>query len=130
MSAERTRMATASINLAHAGSTRPKRTVCHMPVSGFGLNMCSMSAVAIQAWLKLKSLKARATPRSTTPIILMRTQKTGMVTMSDIDPVLELTDLMLASRAYGANSNAAKGLLRMHEQALRIGEEAKYGYAT
>jgi flagellar basal body rod protein FlgC len=29
---------------------------------------------------------------------------------------------MIASRAYDANANAARGLLRMHESALRIGE--------
>ena len=48
--------------------------------------------------------------------------ETGIVTVSDINPVLELTDLMVASRAHKSNSIAVRGLLRMHEQALRLGE--------
>lgn len=47
---------------------------------------------------------------------------TGMVKEPDIDPILELTDLLVASKAYEANANAAKGLLRMHENALRLSE--------
>ena len=47
---------------------------------------------------------------------------TGMVKEPDIDPVLELTDLMVAGKAYEANTNAARGLLRMHESALRLSE--------
>jgi flagellar basal-body rod protein FlgC len=47
---------------------------------------------------------------------------TGMVKEPDIDPVLELTDLLVASKAYEANANAARGLLRMHENALRLSE--------
>jgi flagellar basal-body rod protein FlgC len=47
---------------------------------------------------------------------------TGMVKEPDIDPILELTDLLVASKAYEANANAAKGLLRMHESALRLSE--------
>jgi flagellar basal-body rod protein FlgC len=47
---------------------------------------------------------------------------TGMVREPDIDPVLELTDLLVASKSYEANANAARGLLRMHENALRLSE--------
>lgn len=47
---------------------------------------------------------------------------TGMVKEPDIDPVLELTDLLVASKAYESNANAARGLLRMHENALRLSE--------
>ncbi len=47
---------------------------------------------------------------------------TGMVKEPDIDPVLELTDLLVASKAYEANANAARGLLHMHENALRLSE--------
>lgn len=47
---------------------------------------------------------------------------TGMVKEPDIDPILELTDLLVASKAYESNASAAKNLLRMHETALRIGE--------
>ena len=41
-----------------------------------------------------------------------------MVTRSDIDPVLELTDMMVANRAYQANANAARGLVRMYETTI------------
>jgi flagellar basal-body rod protein FlgC len=47
---------------------------------------------------------------------------TGMVKEPDIDPILELTDLLVASKAYESNANAARGLLRMHENALRLSE--------
>lgn len=46
----------------------------------------------------------------------------GMVTSADIDPILEMVDLMTASKSYDANANASRGLLRMHESALRLGE--------
>lgn len=46
----------------------------------------------------------------------------GMVTMSDIDPILELVDLLTATRSYEANANASRNLLRMHESALRLGD--------
>jgi flagellar basal-body rod protein FlgC len=46
----------------------------------------------------------------------------GVVTSADIDPILEMVDLMTASKSYEANANASRGLLRMHESALRLGE--------
>ena len=46
----------------------------------------------------------------------------GTVVQPDISPILELTDLLVASKAYEANSNALRGFLRMHENALRIGQ--------
>lgn len=47
---------------------------------------------------------------------------TGIVVEADIDPILELTDMIVAGRAYDANTNAVRGFLKMHEAALRLGE--------
>ena len=48
--------------------------------------------------------------------------ETGIVIEADIDPILELTDMMVAGRAYDANTNAVRGFMKMHESALRLGE--------
>jgi flagellar basal-body rod protein FlgC len=48
--------------------------------------------------------------------------ETGMVVVPDIDPVLEFTDMLTASRSYEANVNMVRGLMKMHEQALRLAE--------
>jgi flagellar basal-body rod protein FlgC len=48
----------------------------------------------------------------------------GVVLTPEIDPILELTDLLVASKSYDANANAVRGLMRMHENALRIGQES------
>ena len=122
MSAERLRMTVASENLAHADSTQPlangkpyaRQRVLFQEVLGeHGKPTGAVSAEVVESPNIFSDMipdHPHADP------------ETGMVTSSDIDPILELTDLMVANKAYEANANAARGLLRMHEQALRLGE--------
>lgn len=122
MSAERLRMTVASENLAHAGDTRAlanglpyarQRVVFSTVLDQAGRNTGEVTAETI------------ASPRYAQrhdPSHPHADPETGIVTEADIDPILELTDLMVATRAYDANANAARGLLRLHESALRIAE--------
>ena len=46
----------------------------------------------------------------------------GWVTMPNVNPTLEMADLMTAVRSYEANANAAESFARMAERALRIAQ--------
>lgn len=122
MAAERLRMDVAAENLAHAGDTR--RGPDGLP---YARQRVRFQQVLDQTGRPTGGV---ATEVVRSPRYLERYDPahpdadpaTGRVVQADIDPVLELTDLMLASRAYEANTNATRGLMRMHEQALRLGE--------
>lgn len=122
MSAERLRMTVAAENLAHAGDTRApgqglpyarQRVVFATVMDRAGRQTGEVAAESIQSPRYVQ--RHDPSHPHADPI-------SGMVTESEIDPILELTDLMVASRAYESNSNAARGMMRMHENALRIGE--------
>lgn len=122
MSAERLRMTVASENLAHAGDTR--KLANGLP---YARQRVAFSTVLDQAGRTNGEVAAQvvASPRYSQrhdPSHPHADPTSGIVTEADIDPVLELTDLMVATRAYDANANAARGLLRMQESALRIAE--------
>lgn len=122
MGAESLRMTVASENLAHAGST--KRKANGLP---YARQRVRFETVLDQMGQSTGKVKAEIVEK---PRYVERYDpqhpdadpETGMVVESDIDPVLELTDMMVASKAYETNANAVRGLLAMHEQALRIGE--------
>jgi len=122
MGAERVRMTVASENLAHAGDTNApgkglpyarQRVLFTTVLDQRGRANGEVDAEVVDSPRYIQHYEPDH-PHAD-PI-------TGMVTTPDIDPILELTDLMVASRAYDANANAARGLMRMHESALRIGE--------
>lgn len=122
MHAERLRMTVSSENLAHAGDTQApgtglpyarQRVLFETVLDQKGDATGEVAATVVPS--PRYSQRYEPTHPHADPV-------TGMVTTPDIDPILELTDLMIASRAYDANANAARGLLRMHESALRIGE--------
>ncbi|MDY6906040.1 MAG: flagellar basal body rod protein FlgC [Thermodesulfobacteriota bacterium] len=46
----------------------------------------------------------------------------GYVTMPNIDPLVELSDMMVARRAYGANATAIESTKSMILDALKIGK--------
>jgi flagellar basal-body rod protein FlgC len=46
----------------------------------------------------------------------------GWVTMPNVNPTLEMADLITAVRAYEANANAAETFTRMAERALRLAQ--------
>jgi flagellar basal-body rod protein FlgC len=122
MSAERTRMTVASENLAHAGDTR--KLANGLP---YARQRVFFSTVMDQTGKPNGEVAAEVVP---SPRYNHRYEPdhpnadpvTGIVTESDIDPILELTDLLVASRAYDANANAARGLVKMHESALRLAD--------
>lgn len=122
MGAERRRMTIASLNLAHAGSTRKEADGLPYARQRVRFEHVLDARGNDTGMVRAEVVESARYTRFHDPEHPDADPVTGMVTQSDIDPVLELTDLMLASRAYGANANAAKGLMRMHEQALRIGE--------
>jgi len=122
MGAERLRMTVATENLAHANDTR--RLADGMPYQ--------RQRVVFQAMLDDQQ---RATGEVDASIVKMPKYETrydpthphadanGNVTVPEISPILELTDLLTASKSYDANANAARGLLKMHESALRLGQD-------
>lgn len=122
MAAERRRMDVASENLAHAGDTLPvkdglpyarKRVLFKTLVDRLGQQTGAVGSQVVDNPRYL---------RRHDPSHPHADPKTGQVVEADISPVLELTDLMLASKAYAANANAARSFIRMHESALRIAE--------
>jgi flagellar basal-body rod protein FlgC len=46
----------------------------------------------------------------------------GWVTMPNVNPTLEMADLITAVRAYEANANAAESFTRMAERAIRLAQ--------
>jgi flagellar basal-body rod protein FlgC len=46
----------------------------------------------------------------------------GWVTMPNVNPTMEMADLITAVRAYEANANAAESFTRMAELALRLAQ--------
>ena len=122
MSAEKLRMTVASENLAHAGSTAPqanglpyaRQRVTFETV----LDKLGNSTGAVTA----KVVKSPEYIERYDPQHPHADPETGMVVEAEIDPILELTDLMVANKAYESNANAVRGLLQMYDQALRLGE--------
>lgn len=122
LSAEQLRMTVAAENLAHAGDT----------AKGADGLPYARQRVRFETVLNARGAATGqvAAEVVTSPRYLQRYDPnhpdadpaTGMVKEPDIDPVLELTDLLVASKAYEANTNAARGLLRMHENALRLSD--------
>ncbi len=122
MSAERTRMTVATENLANAGSTRKladglpyarQRVVFRSELDLQGQPTGGVEAQVV----KSPVYNRRYDPQHPDA------DAKGLVTEASIDPVLELVDLMTASKSYEANANATRGLIRMHEAALRMGSE-------
>ena len=46
----------------------------------------------------------------------------GYVTMPNVNPTLEMADMITAMRAYEANVNAADAFVKMAERALRLAQ--------
>ncbi|HYE06646.1 MAG TPA: hypothetical protein VEL07_14105 [Planctomycetota bacterium] len=122
MSAERMRMAVASENLAHAGDTEKRAN--GLP---YARQRVVFSTVMDKAGRDTGEVTARIVDSARyqhrfEPDHPHADPATGMVVEARIDPILELTDLMIASKAYDANADAARGIMRMHDSALRLGE--------
>jgi flagellar basal-body rod protein FlgC len=122
LGAEQLRMTVAAENLAHAGDTA--RLANGLPYARQRVLFSAVMDAQGDTTGQVKS-EVVASPRYLQrydPDHPDADAATGMVKEPDIDPILELTDLLVASKAYESNANAARGLLRMHENALRLGE--------
>jgi flagellar basal-body rod protein FlgC len=124
MGAERLRMSVASENLAHAGDT--ERRANGLP---YARQRVTFSSVLDQLGHDTGTIAANvvASPRYSQryePDHPNADPVTGIVKEADIDPVLELTDLMVASRSYDANANAARGLMHLNDTALRLADNS------
>jgi flagellar basal-body rod protein FlgC len=123
MSAERLRMSVATENLAHANDTRPladgkpyqRQRVLFQAALDAQQNLNGQVEASVVASPKYDTHYDPTHPHA---------NDQGMVTTPDISPILELTDLMTASKSYDANANAARGLMKMHETALRLGQDS------
>ncbi|TVR44045.1 MAG: hypothetical protein EA402_08095 [Planctomycetota bacterium] len=122
LSAEQRRMTVSAENLAHAGSTEKlenglpyarQRVHFQEVLDRFGNPTGRVEAQVVES--------PRYTQRYE-PDHPHADPVTGIVVESDIDPILELTDMIVASRAFDSNANAVKGFMRLHETALRLGE--------
>lgn len=122
LNAESLRMTVAAENLAHAGDTA--KLANGLPYARQRVRFETVLNARGHATGEVQSEVV------TSPRYLQRYDPshpdadpaTGMVKEPDIDPVLELTDLLVASKAYETNANAVRGLLRMHENALRLSD--------
>lgn len=122
LSAEGLRMNAAAENLAHAGDTHKlanglpyarQRVLFQSVLDQHGQSTGAVDSQVVQSPRYLQRYDPSHPDADPT---------TGMVKEPDIDPILELTDLLVAGKAYEANANAARGLLRMHENALRLSD--------
>lgn len=122
MSAERLRMTVATENLAHAGDT--KRLANGLPYARQRVTFQNLLDDHGQetGLVTAKVITSPAYERRIDPTH-PDADKDGVVHTPDISPILEMVDLLTASKAYEANANAARGLMRMNESALRIAPE-------
>ncbi|GDY11937.1 flagellar basal-body rod protein FlgC [Planctomycetota bacterium] len=121
MSAERLRMTVAAENLAHAGDT--SRGPDGLPYARQRVIFKSVLDQQGQPDGRVES-QVVSSPRYERRIEPGHpdADADGVVMTPSIDPILELTDLMIASKSYDSNANAVRGLMRLHESALRIGQ--------
>lgn len=121
MSAERLRMTVAAENLANADSTR--RLADGLPYARQRVVFrTELDQAGQQTGMVLSQVVASPRYAQRHDPSHPDADANGVVTSSDIDPILEMVDLMTASKSYEANANASRGLMRMHETALRIGD--------
>ena len=123
MSAERLRMTVAAENLAHANDTRKladgkpyqrQRVLFQAAMDA----QQRLTGEVESSVVKTPKYETRYDPSHP------HADANGMVMVPEISPILELTDLLTASKSFDANANAARGLLKMHESALRLGQDA------
>ena len=123
MSAERLRMTVAAENLAHANDTRKladgkpyqRQRVLFQAAMDEQQRLTGEVDASVVKTPKYETRYDPSHPHA---------DANGMVTVPEISPILELTDLLTASKSFDANANAARGLLKMHESALRLGQDA------
>jgi flagellar basal-body rod protein FlgC len=122
MGAENARMTAAAENLAHAGST--ERLANGLPYARQRVQFRTVLDAQGNRTGKIDAQIVHEGKYATRyDPSHPNADANGNVLEPRIDPILELTDLMVAGKAYDANVNAAKGLMKMHESALKLGSE-------
>ena len=122
MAAEKLRMTVAAENLAHAGSTTPQENGLPYARQRVTFETVLDKLGNATGEVKTQVIKDPAYIERYDPQHPHADPETGMVVESEIDPILELTDLMVANKAYETNANAVKGLMQLYDHALRLGE--------
>ena len=122
MAAEKIRMTVAAENLAHAGSTTPQENGLPYARQRVTFETVMDNQGNPDGRVEAKVVKSPTYIERYDPQHPHANPDTGMVVEAEIDPILELTDLMVANKAYESNANAVRGLLQMYDHALRLGE--------
>lgn len=124
MSAERVRIDIVAINIANANNTK-------MPGGGPYkrqiVNFAPMLERAANGKNEVVGVRiAKISPDNTTPLPQITDwtnpdhDAEGKVTMPNVNPVMEMADLISATRAYEANVAAQEQFVAMAERALRL----------
>ena len=120
MAAQRARMNVIAANIAHAQDTDRgdgkayvrKEVVFETVLDEAGKELVRVSDVAEDVRTPMERIHAPGHPDS---------DKDGYVTMPNVSPVFEMTDLVSASRSYEANLQVSRMLKDMAERALELG---------
>lgn len=126
MAAERVRIDTVAKNLANAEVTHtPEGTPYRRQVVRFA----PMLAKAENGKTEVTGVRVVGVERDMqTPFERLRipghpdADENGWVTMPNVNPTLEMADLITAVRAYESNANAADNFVRMAERALKLAQ--------
>jgi flagellar basal-body rod protein FlgC len=126
LSAQRTRMNVIAENLANANTTRTaaggpyRRRV--VTVESEAPNFAGLlGGDAVSRGVRVSGVSEVGSPRLVQLPGHPDASRDGYVAMPDINPILEMTDLMTATRAYEANVTAIQAAKSMAQKALEIG---------
>ena len=117
LAAERFRMDVISGNIANANTVAPR--------GQDGYHRRSVVLNSTEQGVQIASIQEDRTRNCITkldPSNPYADPKTGMVTMSNVDPTMEMVDMIGASRAYEANISAFNTAKGMINSALQIGK--------
>ncbi|MBK8180380.1 MAG: flagellar basal body rod protein FlgC [Planctomycetes bacterium] len=124
MAAERLRVDTVARNIANANTTRtPEGGPYRRQLVHFG-PLLQRAADGRQEVVGVRVLKVAADEVTPLPRIFDPSHSDadgqGYVTLPNVNPVMEMADLIAATRAYEANVSAQEQFVAMAERALRL----------
>ena len=121
LSAERLRMDTITSNMANASTTRSADG------SGAYVRKVAVFQEALDANRDMAGVKAVKIEKDKSPLRKVYdpthpdADKTGYVTMPNVNVLNEMADMMVATRSYEANADTFNALKSMFSKALEIG---------
>ena len=122
LAAERLRMDTITSNMANANTTRSADG------SGPYVRKIAVFQVALDANKDMAGVKAVKIEKDNSPLRKVYdptnpdADKTGYVTMPNVNVLNEMADMMVATRSYEANVDTFTALKSMFSKALEIGK--------